>query len=98
MFNLPEGYSCIVPASATSDTTLYAYKSRQRDTYDLIGFDWVKTRQVDYTYNVDLSGYFCLDSTTVVPSSIKAQFILPASLFVLAFFAIILKMFMGVRR
>lgn len=97
-FELPTGYSCIVPASATSSSTIYAYTSRSRDTFDLLGFDWVKTRHVTYNYDQDLSSYLCLDQSKLVPTSVLESFVLPATLIVLCFFAIIIKMYMGVKR
>lgn len=97
-FKLPTGYRCIVPASSTSQTQLFAYNNRERDTYDLVGFDWVKTRHVTYTYDQDLSSYLCLNQEKLVPTPVLEAFVLPAAIFVICFFNLILKMFMGVRR
>lgn len=98
MFKLPTGYDCIVPVVAGSETQVYAYDARRRDTYDLINFEWVKTRHITYNANQDLSSYDCLSNDILVPNSIRVSFILPATLFILAFFTIIIKIFMGVRR
>lgn len=98
MFELPTGYQCIIPASTTSQTTIYAYNLRERDRYDLIGFDWVKTQHNSFNVNQDLSSYICLTQEKLVPTDALLGFVLPATLIVLAFFNIILKMFMGVRR
>lgn len=97
-FKLPTGYRCIVPASAGSQTTIYAYNLRERDTYDLVGYEWVKTRHVTYNYDQDLSSYLCLTQEKLVPTSTLDVFVLPATLLVICFFNLILKMFMGVRR
>ena len=97
-FELPTGYRCLTPASATSEQTIYAYNSRERDTYDLIGFDWVKTRHLTYNYDQDLSSYQCLTQSKLVPTTVLQSMILPATLIVICFFTIILNMFMGVRR
>lgn len=93
MFELPDTYNCLVPT--TSQTQIYAYTSRSRDTYDLVGFDWVLTRHVSYNYDQDLSQYNCLDTTHVVPASIKVEFVLPAMLFVLYFFYVVYGVIMG---
>lgn len=97
-FKLPTGYACIVPASTTSQTTIYAYNSRERDRYDLIGFDWVKTQHTTYNNPQDLSSYLCLSQEKLVPTDTLNLCILPATILVLCFFNLILKMFMGVRR
>lgn len=98
MFDLPSGYSCVVPAFSGATNSLYAYTSRSRDTFDLVGFNWVKTRHITYNYDQDLSSYVCLTVDKVIPSEVQVGFILPATIIVLCFFNIILKMFMGVRR
>lgn len=97
-FKLPTGYRCIVPASATTQNSIYAYNLRERDTYDLVGFDWVKTRHNTYTYDQDLSQYICLTQEKLVPTDVMSNFILPAVILVVVFFGLILKMFMGVKR
>lgn len=98
MFEIPQGYSCVVPAYSSASNSLYAYNSRVRDTYDLIGFNWVRTRHLTTNYDQDLSSYECLTVDKVVPSEVLVHFVLPATLIVLCFFALIIKMFMGVRR
>ncbi len=40
LFDIPEGYSCIV---RTSDTQLSAYKNNQRHTYIVNGIEWEHT-------------------------------------------------------
>lgn len=97
-FELPTGYSCIVPASTTSQTTIYAYNRRIRDRFDLIGFDWVKTQTTSYSYDQDLSSLLCLTQEKLVPTDVGVHFVLPAVILVLAFFSVVMKMFMGVRR
>lgn len=98
MFKLPTGYECIVPVVAGSETQIYAYDARRRDTYDLINFEWIKTRHITTNYDQDLSSFDCLPLDTLVPNSIRASFVLPSVIIVLCFFYLILKMFMGVRR
>lgn len=96
MFELPDSYDCLVPTS--SQTEVNAYTARSRDTYDLVGFDWVRTRHIVYNYDQDLTQYVCLDTTHVVPASIKVQFVLPAMLFVLYSFYLIFGSIMGALR
>lgn len=98
MFKLPTGYQCIVPAYSSAQNSLYAYNSRSRDTYDLIGTDWVRTRRLTYSYDQDLSGFDCLSMDKLVPTDITFMLVLPATILVICFFNLILKMFMGVRR
>ena len=97
-FKLPENYQCIVPASTSSQTSIYAYNARERDQYDLVGYNWVKTRHQTYNYDQDLSTLICLNQEKLVPTDTLNSFILPATIFVICFFNLILKMFMGVRR
>lgn len=95
-FELPTNYQCIVPNA--TDTQFYAYNSRSRDTYVLTGFDWRLTAHASFNYDQDLSQYNCYTAEKLVPTSVLLSFVLPATLFVLCFFALILKMFMGVKR
>lgn len=92
-FAVPSGYDCI---TTSGGNTLSAYGGGFRDTYTLIGFDWVKTAHSNYNYGYGDS--VCYAGDKIIPSSIQAEFILPAVIIVLCFFKLILNMFMGVRR
>lgn len=92
MFNIPEGYTCVV---RQSDTQLYAYKNNIRDIYQLNGFKWQK---ISTNTNSSISSSSICVQGRQIPSSLVPSFILGALLIVLAFFKIILNMFMGVRR
>lgn len=92
-FEVPSGFSCI---TTSGGTTLTAYKSNQRSTYTLIGFDWIETSRT--TGSQTWNNVVCYQGSKLIPSSVQTEFILPATLIVLAFFGVILNMFMGVRR
>lgn len=95
-FKLPTGYDCIVPNA--TDTQFYAYNRRVRDTFVLTGFDWRLNTHTTFNYDQDLSQYNCYSGEKLVPTSVLTSCILPATIIVLCFFSLILKMFMGVRR
>lgn len=93
MYELPTGYQCITRSN--DGNYLYAYNSNIRDTYGINGFSWQK---ISTNYNSSLpNSSVCLESPQY-PNQFAQSLILPATLIVLAFFKIILNMFMGVRR
>lgn len=92
-FEIPTGFNCI---TTSGGTTLTAYKTNSRSTYTLIGFDWVETARTTGTQNY--STLVCYQGSKLIPSSVMVEFVLPATLIMLAFFGVILNMFMGVRR
>lgn len=92
-FEVPTGYNCI---TTSGGTTLTAYTNTYRDTYTLIGFDWVRTQRT--TGNQNYSTLVCYEGSKIIPSNVQAEFILPATIIVLCLFKLILNMFMGVRR
>ena len=95
-FELPTNYQCIVPNA--TDTQFYAYNSRTRDTFVLTGYEWRLNTHVSFNYDQDLSQYNCYTSEKLVPTSVLNSFVLPSCIIVLCFFALIIKMFMGVKR
>lgn len=92
-FEVPSGYDCI---TTSGGTTLTAYTNNSRDTFTLIGFDWVKTQH--YTGSQNYSNLVCYEGAKIIPSSVQVEFVLPAVIIMLCFFKVILNMFMGVRR
>lgn len=94
-FKKPIGYQCVV---RQNDDTLYAYQGYNRDTYNLINGQWKKTYSYSSSTYHSYSGYNCLSDEYIVPNSILAAMFLPATLFILAFFKVIMNMFMGIKR
>lgn len=92
-YKIPTGYSCI---SIVDDSSFFAYKNNQRDTYRLNGFKWQKVGQTTYNnsyyYNCDHN----YNGSHFVPSSHAAAMIMPATLIVLCVFSLILKFFRGI--
>jgi len=95
MFKLPSGYDCIQVYSGGS--LISARKYGSQDTYALNGFDWVQIDHAD-TSHYSSSCSYNYPGQYFVPGSIQAFFVLPATIIVLAFFTVIYKMFMGIRR
>ena len=95
MFKLPSGYDCIQVYSGGS--LISARKYGSQDTYALNGFDWVQIDHAD-TSHYSSSCSYNFPGQYFVPGSIQAFFVLPATIIVLAFFTVIYKMFMGIRR
>lgn len=95
MFKLPSGYDCIQVYSGGS--LISARKYGSQDTFALNGFDWVQIDHAD-TSHYSSSCSYNYPGQYFVPGSIQAFFVLPATIIVLAFFTVIYKMFMGIRR
>lgn len=93
MYAVPTGYNCITTSGGNQ---LTAYTNTSRDVYTLIGYDWVRTSHTTGSQNY--SSLVCYTGEKLVPADIQIQFVLPATLILLAFFHVILNMFMGVRR
>lgn len=96
-FELPTGYNCLQVSSTGSQVT--ARSSNYSDTYILNGFKWVQVDRVYYngSYHSNSCTYNYTDKY-FVPPNLQSAFVLPATIIVLAFFTIIYKMFMGIRR
>ena len=95
MFKLPSGYDCIQVYSGGS--LISARKYGSQDTFALNGVDWVQIDHAD-TSHYSSSCSYNYPGQYFVPGSIQAFFVLPATIIVLAFFTVIYKMFMGIRR
>lgn len=93
MYELPSGYSCVTRSNDGS--YLYGYNSGVRDTYTINGAKWQK---ISTSYSSSLPNSPVCLSGNQFPASFFPSLILPATLIVLAFFKVILNMFMGVRR
>lgn len=89
-FKKPTGYQCV---TRQSDDTLFAYTGYTRDTYTLINFKWTKTYSYSSSSYQSYSGYSCLSDPYIIPNSTMTAFLFPASLFVLAFFSVISRIF-----
>lgn len=92
-FERPSNYDCVV---RNSDTQLYGYRNNVRDTFIPNGLYWQKT--ATSSYNTIPNGSVCLSDSPVYPSALLSPLLVSATLVVLCFFSLIIKMFMGVRR
>lgn len=95
MFKLPTGYECIQVYSAGNMISARKYGSN--DTYVLNGFKWEQIDHQDTGHYYGSCSYN-FPGKYFVPGSIQAFFVLPATIIVLAFFTVLYKMFMGIRR
>lgn len=95
MFKLPTGYDCIQVYSGGN--LISARKYGSQDTFALNGFNWVQIDHADTSHYSSSCSYNYIGEY-FVPGSIQAFFVLPATIIVLAFFTVIYKMFMGIRR
>lgn len=96
-FELPTGYNCLQVSGTGQQVT--ARTSNYSDTYILNGFKWVQIDRVYYngSYHSNSCSFNYTDKY-FVPPSLQSAFVLPATIIVLAFFTVIYKMFMGIRR
>lgn len=81
-FKKPTGYQCI---TRQNDDTLYAYQGYNRDTFNLINGQWMKTYAYTSSSYYSYSGYSCISDEYIVPNSVLSAMFLPATLFILAF-------------
>lgn len=85
MFSVPEGYSCV---TRQSDTTLYAYKGNQRDTYIINGIEWEHTSTQT---NSTIPANSVCHSNVQIPSSVVMPILLVAAAFALGFLSLVYK-------
>lgn len=84
-FSIPEGYTCVI---RSNDTTLYAYRSSQRDTYIQNGLSWQRTAT---STNTSLPTNPVCVSTPQIPSSILTGALVSATFIALGAFSMITK-------
>lgn len=95
-FELPTGYNCLQVSSTGQHVT--ARNSNYSDSYILNGFKWVQIDRVYYTGSYSNSCTYNYTDKYFVPPNLQSAFVLPSTIIVLAFFIVIYKMFMGIRR
>ncbi len=93
MYELPSGYTCITRSNDGS--YLYGYRDNTRDTYTVNGFSWQK---IATSYNSQTPNSSVCLQVNQYPNSFTNSLIMPATLIVLCFFGVVLKMFNGVHR
>lgn len=84
-FSIPEGYTCV---TRSNDTTLYAYRNSQRDTYTQNGLSWQRTAT---SINSSLPSNPVCVSTPQIPSSILTGVLVSATFIALGAFSMITK-------
>lgn len=86
LFDIPEGYSCVV---RQNDTTLYAYAGNHRHVYVVNGLNWEHTStQINSTIPTNS---VCVTSRQY-PSSVVDAFVLGGIAFAILTFAMIFKL------
>ena len=95
-FELPTGYNCL--QVSTLGNMITARTSNYSDTYILNGFKWVQVERNYFSGHYSNTCTYNFTEKYFVPPSLQSAFVLPATIIVLAFFTVIYKMFMGIRR
>lgn len=93
MFMPPDGYQCLT----RSGDTITAYKTYQRDTYVINGFEWEKTQQSNYSSAITMPSWCLSKDFAQYPTGFTNNLITPAVLLCIAFFVGVWKIFGVVR-